>query len=82
MQAASIHPLLAAARVGRLDALKQQLGDMGDGFNSITDQVTWTLLSVLHTTRSAPACTPVVHASQLLGCGQSERHGVRHPAAR
>jgi hypothetical protein len=43
------HPLLVAARHGRLDALKQQLAEMGPAFAAVADQVLLLLLLLHHT---------------------------------
>jgi hypothetical protein len=41
------HPLLVAARHGRLDALKQQLEEMGPAFAAVADKVLLLLLLLL-----------------------------------
>jgi hypothetical protein len=47
------HPLLVAARHGRLDALKQQLGEMGPAFAAVADKVLLRLRLAPHTTTRA-----------------------------
>jgi hypothetical protein len=44
VQVDDTHPLLVAARHGRLDALEQQLEEMGSGCDAVTDKVLLLLL--------------------------------------